>query len=156
MPMPVYMVAAETVLQDRRSGLLSIINVIEKMTIQLAPAATDGENQEPAGLPGNQVWMRVVCVWMGLPEDVGREFETDLQIEMPDGKQRELKGGGSFSFSADKPLRRAIFEVGGNLDPGQSGVVRIIARLRPVGETEWLTQQFAGLIEVVRVENPPA
>jgi hypothetical protein len=139
MPRPVYILCSESGSEDAQTRLLSHFNTIERIRIAPLPA----EIVQPGKpIPIPSVALRATAVWMSNEEDSPeQEYEYQMAFYLPPDGEEQLVLEGRFFFDADKPLYRMV--VLGMWPPFRApGVLRIESRIRPVGGTEWLRQDY--------------
>lgn len=140
MPKPVYIVCSQAGIEDKRTGLVSIFNVIEKIQIttkQLDPTS----KQSILGIPT----LRVLAVWMTTEEDKPDEtFDYEMVFIIPPANKELVAVKGQFLFT--KPLHRFFIDCVGLPIEG-TGILRIESRIRKVSSEEWLRQSYPIFLE---------
>lgn len=149
MPTPVYIICAESGVQDKERNLVSIFNVLEKMTVQVQIVPAGHKPSRPQQILSLRLW--VIAVWRGEPGDEKDEFETEFRLVLPDGKVRQPTTSKTFRFDPVRDLRRFILRME-FADAPPEGVMRIQNRLRKVGTDQWFTQEYLVPVEVQTIE----
>jgi hypothetical protein len=117
MARPVYIICSLSGSEDKRTGLLSHFNVIEKLQIIAIPIKPDDKVQAPS------ITFRMVAVWMRGDEDTNQEFEYEVVALMPP-ENKEVHGTkGKFVF--EKPLQRLTVEFIGSPPFAGAGIMYI-------------------------------
>jgi len=150
MPKPIYIICSESGVEDRNTGLLSFVNVLEKLTMW-KPGETPNPNAQRI------FGFRVSAAWMKEPTDnISTVYEWELLFEAPVSKASHVVVKGSFSF-ADEPSKswsRTTVNVHGVPPADGSGILRVQHRIRPVGSSgEWLVQEYPLVIEEATTAN---
>lgn len=145
MPKPVYIICAEGVTEDRRTNLVSLFNVLEKLTATVEP---DGDNEEKVQrLP--LLRFRALAVWMREESDpLDQEFEAKLQLIIPpDGEEITLPVRRRFKFKEGGHLQRISLTFEGGPPMKGPGTLRVLSLVRAVGSEEWLRQEYPIFVE---------
>lgn len=152
MPTPVYIICAESGVQDKERNLVSIFNVLERLMVQVH-VSTGTKKDAPQRISPLRLW--VLAVWRHEPGDEEREFESQFRMVLPDGQTREQPGKKRFSFDPVRDLVRFILRIE-VADPLPEGVLRLQSLLREVGTDRWLTQEYSIPVQVQVIEDAPA
>jgi len=149
---PRYMICSEGRLVDRETGLVSHINVVDKVVI------TRGVLSPGLPVPTSMRFF-VSAVWSADEAGMGQTCDWEFLVSFPGDKEPRSMASGQFQFSV--PFHR--FDVLFQTRPGdasqaqsepQSGAIRFTSRVRPVGADEWLSQDYAILVEVIPASKP--
>jgi hypothetical protein len=140
MPKPIYIICAESGVEDKRTNLVSFFNVLEKLSFF---------RQGTPPPRGRLSSMRVCAVWMREGDEPMGEYEWELTFITPHSKQEHRVGGGTFIFPNDDARRlfRCTVDVVGTPPIDGSGILSVQHRLRQLGASEWLKQEFPLIIE---------
>lgn len=140
MPRPVYIICSESVAEDRLTGLMSLFQVFERIEMTEVDKSSKADE-----LLRQKVSMRVTAVWMRFPGDEACDFQHQLAFMMPPDDREHLAEVQSFKFS--HPFQRFLAHF--IADPFEgAGVLRVESRVRRVGDTQWLRQDFPILVEI--------
>lgn len=145
MPKPVYIICSQSGVEDKRTGLLSHFNVLEKIQIVEA-SPQEGQKRQSSQLP----LFRMVAVWMSVPEDISREFNFEVAVIIPPGAKRIVPAKGTFAF--DKALHRFLFEFVGVPIEGP-GILQVESRICKAGSDNWLSQTYPIVLELVSPQH---
>ena len=135
MPKPVYLICSQSGAQDKDSGLLSVFQIIEK--IQFSKTLL------PNAIP--MIQMQISAAWMREPSDIGVQFQFDTTVFIPPDDTVFEAGSGEFVF--DGHFQRITGRIIGFLPIQGAGVMRVRHRVRRVGASDWLVQEFAIVVE---------
>jgi hypothetical protein len=143
MPIPLYILCAESSAIDAQRNSLSVFNVIEQ--IQLVKIEEGAQALPPGARPVPTV--RIIAVWGREENDVNQMFEGQIVIRILPGQQ-EMVIGHIPPFSFPTSVGRLI----GNdaaLPPTFHGPgwLQIECRLHRVGQEEWISQRCSIRIE---------
>jgi hypothetical protein len=135
MPKPIYIICSESGSEDGQTKSPSIFNVIEKLQFskQLLP------NMQPL------LQMRITVQWMCEPEDKNLEFEFDIKLYLPPDNTVFEAGSGKFLFAGE--FQRQIVKFTGFMPLVGAGIMRVQARIRRVGDTQWIVQEYPLIVE---------
>jgi hypothetical protein len=144
MPKPVYILCSESGSEDKKTGLISHFNVIEKLLFAKVPAP------EPGAMNVAAVPVQITAVWMRDEGDSPeQEFQFEIAVCQPEQQFEVGLAGGLLTFHL--PLSRVSFRFRGGLPVATSGIIWVEARLRKTGEEAWQTQRYPIFTE----EAPP-
>lgn len=147
MAKPLYIVCAESGVEGKEKNLISIFNVLEKVTLSIESL----EKSDPSG-PAKAViqplMLWAIAVWMKEEGDEGRQFESQFVVFSPDGAEIIKAEPKVFGFVSGKYLTRMILRLQLVVTSFPEGFLRIQSRIREVGKTEWLSQEYPILVEV--------
>jgi hypothetical protein len=151
MPKPIFILCSESQSQDRRSNLLSVFNIMERVEVKA--------QAEPSDAPKDVVLIDmfsfvVTAVWQQTEDDTdGDEYESETVLHLPGPEAKRLtRDTGSFTLrSLDKPLQRITLLV---KMPALKASGKFVAesRIRKKGTDNWLSQTH--VIPVVFDESP--
>lgn len=145
MPSPVYIIAAESVSEDRETNLVSLFHVLEVITVEVSvvrtPNPTPNESRVEHHVSGKP--MVVIAVWMKNPsDDTNAVYEHQFVLRYPDGTEKMLHQLDEVAFPSEaKKLTRHGLKFA-NFMPKQNGVHRFVSRMRLVAGADWIEQQF--------------
>ena len=145
MPQPKYFVAAERSIEDK-SGLVSLINLIDELQFAAAPAQS-GFYDKRIGLP--IIDMVVLSKWVRSPTDGDSEvFEAKIEIRKPFQTAEEPPGLYEFTFG-EKASQMYMIRVVGPLEiptslpePPYEYRVKVSVRKKSSSD-EWITDELA-------------
>jgi hypothetical protein len=158
MPSPVFIVCSEGGSIDRHTNMVSIFDVIEKITFKVFAKSSEGlpppnlQDALPGGKPASLNTLRVTAVWRRADDDENREFEFKTTVQFPGSSEQVLAGEGRFVFNTI--LYRIISTVYSDM-PSQSGAIIVTSSVRRVGSAEWLDQQYVIPVERMDSSNQP-
>lgn len=158
MPRPVFILCSKSGVEDKESSLISLFDIVEKLQITKVPIpqVTTQEGPRPPVVIQYQP-LRIVAVWMALPEDDPQQNYDYSMIVFgpPKGEPIGVEAGGVFRFT--KPLHRFTMRIEGPLPMQGPGLIKIESRIRKVGEENWLSQDYPIIVEEIEPaqENPP-
>jgi hypothetical protein len=148
---PRYMICSEGKLVDRETGLVSHINVIDKVLV------TRGAHLP--GQPTPSIRFFVSAVWCADEAALGETCEWEFLVSFPgDSEPRRLASG---EFQLTTPFHRfdVLFQTMAG-DPSKAQVVlrtgplRFTSRVRLAGTDEWLSQDYVVPVEVISSAKP--
>jgi hypothetical protein len=154
MPSPAFIVCSEGGSIDRHTNMLSIFDIIEKLTFKVfdkPPQQSDVRLQEAqlAGMkPATIHSLRMTAVWRREEADIGKEFEFQTFIQIPGVAEPFIAGEGQFVF---KTLLHRLIATFHHDMPPQSGKLIVTSAVRRVGDENWIRQEY--LIPVERLES---
>ena len=136
--------------------MVSLFNIIEKVTIFEGKLEVQGNPPPPHSIVLPTFPFRVVATWIRTPDDSDDTvFEVQVVIIGVDGKET-IVGQASTPFGVGKQTFRVISDVDGPLPFGDTeGVVMVAARLRRQGESEWGLQQSYPIVVSVGAQSEP-
>lgn len=143
MPVPVFILCSEAGSVDRQRNLVSLFNIIEKVTVTPLP-----ESEAKRLRPSN---IRVTAAWLGEAGDSEAEFEAQLAVVTADGSEALRGEALPFRVPPNK-LHRFLYDVNGNGFFGASaGVAWVESRVRRKGDKgEWFVQRTPVIVAVER------
>jgi hypothetical protein len=152
MPKPQYIICADNLLIDPKSGLVTHVNVVESLTVIRGRDVKSTELRHAAYFMGAKEhesfirWM-VTAVWTrddgDSPDDV---FEHELLLHTPLRPEPRILFGEEIQFAAF--LYRLDVPCTGRLVT-QSGVFRFQSRIRKKGgASDWVTQEYVIPVEL--------
>jgi hypothetical protein len=151
MASPVYIICAESGSEDSFTGMASLFNIIDAITIREMRLDVGGESGiARQGSPS----IRIVAVWRADHDaDFDRDFECEMRLIVePQGTENMLFTQ-TFRFMREKPRHR-ITTVIGALDLRGGSALTVEARIRPQGEESWISQSYTIDVDVERAVNP--
>lgn len=143
MARPLYIVCSEGGAQDAITARVSHFDVLERITFSKSQAVV-AEPSRKEVIPVQALPLQVVSVWLATEEDHGKDFEHEFVFRFSLENQDQIAGKGTFRFT--KPRHRFTMNARG-VYFGKEGTFTVISRIREVGQTAWLTQDYP--IEVV-------
>lgn len=150
MPIPVYLICAESGAIDENTKLISFFNVVEKLQfvrVETAPGQITVVSTVPLRL--SAYWMREEI------DDLETDFEVHFVGIFPNAPAEIDLARGQFRFTG--PLQRlnvAGLQFTQFFGPG---VLRLEARIRRFGEDVWLNRMsYPIILEEVQVAIPAA
>jgi len=155
MPKPVFVICSLHALENKDTGLFSIVEIIEKMAYAPVP-------QPPPGQVLFIPWQtfKATAVWTLSPDEIAdAEYETDWRIIMPSGDPiPDLPGPMRVKFSPSRPFSRNVANFMTPLPITCPGTLRVISRMRRVGDEAWTSQEYAIIVEQApspEIPKPP-
>jgi hypothetical protein len=150
MPSPVYIFCANMVIEDKDTGLISALQIVDKLQTVSIPI------QQPVE-PGHAIaimWpgLVIVAAWIANPEDAqGDEYETETRFILPDGQTQDLTKATFKIGSPDpnKPLYRFISRFAAPPQMNVPGMWLIESRIRKTNEQTWKSQSSPIIVEVL-------
>lgn len=158
MPSPVFIICSEGGSIDRHTNMVSIFDVIEKITFKVVPKQSEGLpppnllDALPGGKPAALNTLRVTAVWRRANEDADGEFEFKTTVQLPGSREEVLAGEGRFIFNTI--LYRIISTIYSDM-PSQSGAIVVTNSVRRTGSAEWFRQQYTIPVERIESANQP-
>lgn len=144
---PVYIVCCENSLEDKTTGLQSYINIYEKILFHKNPA-------EVPPAPPTQI--RVFALWVGEREDIGRQFESEVNVVLPGPSETVLElDKGTTTCTGEGWIRVTAHLIGTPPIEGP-GIMRLQSRMRRVGDENWLTQEYPIIFAEFHIQEPAA
>jgi hypothetical protein len=150
----VHIICAHQVIEDKETGLISIVQIVEKLQVMRLPEPMPGQNM--VFLFQGLV---IIASWLAEDGDArGDEYEVETRFLPPNAEPM--------------PLTRAIFRIG-EPDPSRSiyrfvtrfatppqltvpGIVLIESRVRKVGaDATWISQTCPLIVELLQPPTPP-
>jgi len=142
--LPLYIICSETSVQDKESNLLTLCNVIEKLTIT-GPSSPGMDSQRPI-VP--ILRLHATAVWIREEGDEGREFEARFTITPPGQPPIDLPLT-KFKIPSPAHLQRLRFVYDGPPFFTAGGVLTITSQVRPAGsDSPWRSQAYVIPVEV--------
>jgi hypothetical protein len=154
MPIPLYVLPAHGITEDRDNNLVTVFMVIEQFILRKHPGAVLGtplEQVVPDVAPMTSGLIRVIAVWMKEDEDQGIEFEHQFGIAVQG--QEQWGDISKFSFHPDKPLYRFIMASDGFLVPTEACQGYFVSRIRRMGTEKW-THSHRYPVNVILLHDP--
>ncbi len=144
---PRYMVCSEGRIIDRDTGLVSHINVIDKLLV------TRGHGDPGQVLSALRFF--ISAVWATDEETPSEgQCEWEMLVSFPGQTEPQKMGSGEFQFT--KPFQRieVLFQGIFGTPPQslvrlETGVLRISSHVRRKGDDEWLSQDYTIALDVV-------
>jgi hypothetical protein len=134
MPLPAYFICSEGLAVDRDLNKVTLFNVCEQLPIVLV------SQLEQAGRMAAPLPFRIISVWMKEENDLPEvNFEHQIVLHFPQTPEMIIA---QTPFSFTTTLHRIITTP--SVLPGSPGpgILRVEARIRRAGETEWIGHQF--------------
>jgi hypothetical protein len=151
MPKPIFILCSESQSQDRRSNLLSVFNIIERVEVKAQAKPTD----EPKDVVlVEMLSFAVTAVWRRTEDDAdGDEYDSEMVLHLPGPEDKKLtKDTGPFTLGPlDKPLQRITLLVKMPMIKA-SGKLVAESRIRKKGTDDWLSQTY--VLPVIFDESP--
>lgn len=147
MAKPLYIVCADSGVEGKENNLISFFNVLEKVTLAIEAL----KQSDPSGPPKvviHPLMLWAVAVWMKEDGDEARQFESHFVVIRPDGAEIIKTEPKRFGFVSGKYLTRFVLRCQLTVTSFPEGFLRIQNRVREVGKTEWLSQEYPILVEV--------
>jgi hypothetical protein len=132
MPKPVHIVCSESGSEDRITGKVSLVNLIEKIQIQKIP-----EKQTVVILAQFSLW--VSSLWHREKHDEDKEFEYESLLYLPPEDSVVDAGKGAFLFN--KQSARITARFSGLIPFKGPGIMRAVVRIRAISGGDWISQE---------------
>lgn len=147
MPKPVYIICSESALEDRETGHVSIISVIDKLEYHLgdlSPSDIESGAASIANFPS-----RLTATWMKEDSDDGVEFEHEVAFSMPNTGSELVVLNHTFVFESFPCMR---FNIKIPRFPGvrAPGIMYLTSRIRKKNATEWISQSYPIVVEFAK------
>jgi len=143
---PVYIICGEGTSEDKTSNLVSIFHITEKITIAHSIRSLDPTATSPTLTFMPIVHFSVFAVWMKESGDEGRQFESQMAMDVPGKGITEFEAK-PFNIASSKFLQRFRFQYDGPPFFAGSGLLRFISRVREVGAENWMSQDYPIVID---------
>ena len=148
---PRYMICSEGRLVDRETGLVSHINVIDRLLI---PGVAI-----PPGQAIPFIRFFVSATWSAEEADMGRNCEWEFLVSFPGDSKPRTMASGQFQFTLPFQCFDVLFQtLPGDASQAQvklqTGAIRFTSRVRLVDTDEWLSQDCAVSVEVMPTLKP--
>src|SRR3989304_5139678 len=139
---PRYMICSEGKLVDREMGLVSHINVIDRLLI------SRGLHPPAQGVPMIRFFVSAVWAWGAEEPPTGETCDWEMLVAFPGESEPRTMASGQFQFTAPFHRFDILFQtMAGDASHGQvklgTGAIRFTSRVRAAGATEWLSQDYA-------------
>ena len=149
MPRPLYILCAQSFAINQDTNTLSVFHILESLNTFIGLQPSPGEtvvSHERFAFVGFAAWRR------GEGEDSDQEYEFEILLKRPDQEQPVSMTPGTFKFTMPNQRFNVHFA---QMEPfTQSGDLVFTSRIRPVGTTEWLTQDYPIRVDVHRPSQP--
>ncbi|HUT12635.1 MAG TPA: hypothetical protein VMY42_19220 [Thermoguttaceae bacterium] len=153
---PRFIVCSEGRSIDKITNLVTFYNVIDQLTTTISSP----EPKQPVffGLP-----IHLSAVWMRERDSEKEiEYEAEIRLFSPGSEEPAVLHPDNFRFGQHR-----FFRIDALIRPGLSGnetlklelrdgIMRLECRIRPVGETEWLSQDYPIPVRVNRPKSSDA
>jgi hypothetical protein len=149
MPRPSYIICAQHIVEDKRTSLVSLFNIVERVEIHPLPTVDGPIFLEAMNLHFQAVWMREDG------DNAQDEFEHQLLIT---STAADPIIGVPVTFRFENPLQRFAGRIQAHLMFAGPGTMRVESRIRRVGSDGWLTQDYLIPVELaeLRAEDQQA
>jgi hypothetical protein len=144
MPKPLFIICSESGVEDKDSRMISLYNILEK--VEATRSSASGSRGPAICRP---MPFRITAVWMRTEEDGHDDLEAQIAMFLPADGQEVTGERVRFRYEPGKPLHRLVVFTNSDWFNGP-GVFRAVSRIRKVGSTEWITQEYPVTIEEVR------
>ncbi|HQU44133.1 MAG TPA: hypothetical protein PK867_15040 [Pirellulales bacterium] len=143
MPKPVYIVCAESAVEDKLTSKHSVFNIIEKVM------AFKREEDQPL----TTFSCVVSAVWRREPRD-DCDFETEFAVLLPKSGERHSIAQQEFKFPPGNQMARFNLLFNGPPPVDGGGVLEFLHCIRKKGTNEWSTQSYPVFVEEVKSGQP--
>ena len=148
MPKPVYIFCAQSVIEDKDTGLFTAFQIVDKFQTVSLPPPQSGKHLFIMW-PG----LAVINAWLAVPEDTaGDEYENEIRFLLPDDSAVAL-GKMTFMIGSPepkKPLYRFVLRFAGPPNITVPGMSFVESRIRKIGTSdEWISQQSPIMVEIL-------
>lgn len=143
MPSPVYIICAHDIVENKATNVVSIFNVVEKITASRAQAG------ESVPLP-HVTLLKAIAVWRKEEGDEGQEFESEMTVRA--GDEELGRATSVFQFDATAGLHRIILTFPVMLAVQEDGVVTVRSRIRRADNGDWIEQSYPIAWEFIQAE----
>jgi hypothetical protein len=145
------MICSEGRLVDRETGLVSHINVLDKVLITRGAL--------PPGQPFPSIRFFVSATWCADEAAIGQTCDWEFLVSFPGDREPRNMASGQFQFTVPFQRFDVLFQtLLGDASEAQikleTGAIRFTSRVRPLGTDEWLSQHFALPVEVIPTSKP--
>lgn len=146
MPKPVFIICSESGSVDRFTNLLSIHNIIERLSIRKRDERDGGEVPD-----GHAPWLsiRVTALWEAEDDDRDERFEYQVGLRFPEQEEKTVAEG-EFMFKSRN--YRFVIRADGP-PPSQDGSLIASSRIRRTGDDVWLSQEYEIEVEMTHEET---
>ena len=149
MPLPHYIIGAESCSEDRSTGRLSVFNVLEKVTFSSAPVEKMVEWLQ-ARNKRFSTQMVFISAWIRTPdEEPDRVYNAEWRLFAPMTAEPQVLHQYEFSIPGDS--YRFTLNAGLSPSKGDTGIFTVENRVR-YQDGEWLSQRFRFFVDVVSVQ----
>ncbi|HWB12048.1 MAG TPA: hypothetical protein VG826_22675 [Pirellulales bacterium] len=148
MPKPIFIVCAQSVIEDKTTNNVSILNVLEKISYIKRKPSDDQ--------PVTQFNCNVLAVWRRETSDINVEFETEFSLILPSSGDIHSLASSPFTFPEDKELWRFNLMFSGMPPIDGDGTLIFRHGLRKKAASEWLYQSYPVSVEALKTENESA
>jgi hypothetical protein len=150
MPRPVYIFCATMVIEDKDSGLISALQIVDKLQTVSIPI----QQPTPPGQAIAVLWpgLVILAAWLAEPEDqLGDEYELEIRFLLPDGQPQELSKGIFRIGTPDpsKPLYRFMSRFTVPPQMNVPGMWLVESRIRKTDAQTWKSQSSPIMVEVL-------
>ena len=146
MPRAVYIICSGDVVEDRLTNLLSVFSIAERLEVRRANVVRDVEIAD--------FRCAVVAVWMKTPNDDGELFEHVFTVVNNPLDELDISPIIQFRFLSDEMhLHRFRIRVEGFPPIVSSGIVLFRSKIRKLGDTDWLVQEFPMVAHVTETDE---
>ncbi len=155
MPKPIYTLCVQYSMENKENGLVSLIDIIEKLQLTpLPPPPTNIAQAQIRIVPWHP--FRVMALWMLNPEDdPDAEYEFQIAFIQP-SKEETIIGTGPAKFTKTRPFFRGAALIQSPPPISGAGLLYVVSKIRIKGKTEWTCQEYPIVVESVQVANTPA
>lgn len=155
MPRPVFILCAESLAQDKATNLISVFHILDGFQVfraeNAAAVAEVARSKDPASAA--QLLMVGIARWMRNPgDDPEAEYEFELAVRVPGASEPKIISKGSFVFR--KAMHQFMSRM--KIDWAAAGTFLFISRIRKVGDTDWMYQDYPMEISVIDLSGEPS
>lgn len=151
MPRPLFVICAQSSAIDQNTNLLSLFQILDGYQVHIkkadAPAPTLAVGPQPhqLGFVGIAVWRRTDA---DSPDD---SYEYEILTQSPDEDEEQIRNTGTFKFTT----RHQRFQVFIHITKPwtRSGVFVFSSRIRKVGSSDWIRQDYQIPVDVTEHEG---
>lgn len=156
MPSPVFIIVSGSAVEDRRTNLLSVFNVVERLVIRKKLP------DEQLGVPGQfrqvdlgespstHFGFSIQAVWMLEPSDPPEgTFDAELLFTVPPHNRQVRHSMPPLEYKKGGFLVRFGAVLIGPPPCDGSGILRVAIRIRRAGEQKWFEQEYPILLESI-------
>lgn len=144
MPRGTYILCCESLSQDKDTFLISLFRVVEKVIVTPLVIQQDAKGVMVVEKPP----LHIVAGWMlNQNDDPGQEYEYELSFIAPDNATIDLNKG-KFYFTKSRPIHRFVSSIQGPLPIKSAGLMFAECKIRKVGDSGWLRQNYPIIVEI--------
>ena len=153
MPKPLYLICSQHALENKETGLFSLVEIIEKLVLTPVPQPQSG--QQVVFIPWHP--FKATATWMMTSdENDACEYEMEWSIIQTSGEPipNLFPPPRLVKLNRSRPIWRNVVNFMTPFPIDGPGLLRVICRIRLVGSDDWLSQECPIIIEQVPSLTP--